>query len=175
MRNPISFRQFLEVPEVWNQAPQTPQGMKHFLLLARTLHGLCLLEVKRAPRIPGSGVSGGYLDQQDKILLVSSLSCQKKTALKFHFAAANSVFTKQARFYFWALLLRLITRYRNQEEEREMNLNCLKKLDWYEGKAFPLEFTAWRELFEIHTPRQENKELCVHWSQMIQSLGNYWS
>lgn len=112
--------------------------MKHFQLLAKILDGFCVLEVKTAPRIPGNGIAGGHLDQQDKILPVSSpplpipaqnAGQRDEPALKFHFASANSVFAKQARFYFPVWLFLLITRYRNQGEEREMNLSCLKELD----------------------------------------------
>ena len=41
----VSFDQSPEMPKVWDQAPQTPQGVGRFQMMAKTSGGLRLLEV----------------------------------------------------------------------------------------------------------------------------------
>lgn len=98
-------------------------------------------------RTPGVAFQSGTWT---RMLLISSLSCLFLTnkaeqseafTLNLEFLqcfSAKVIFAKQASFYFCALPLLLNTEYRNQGEKREMSLHCLKELDWYEAKHFPL-------------------------------------
>lgn len=44
----VSFNQSPGMPKVWDRAPQIPQGVEHFQMMANTLGGLCLLEVPQS-------------------------------------------------------------------------------------------------------------------------------